>query len=197
MSGAMRRIAPAIFVGTAAVLVVAGADSGAAQLTGSEPSGTKATPSTGNSSTPSESDDSGQGIDSGTGAQDQSGSDSGDGSSNSGSSNNSDSGTGNSSSGTSGSSSSCDVQEIVGPVVQTQWGPVQVAAKVSNGRVCAIRTIQTPDGDHRSVRINAEAVPYLEQAVLAAGNANFDGVSGATVTTEGYRRSLQAILDRA
>ena len=42
MSGAMRRIAPAIFVGTAAVLVVAGADSGAAQLTGSEPSAREA-----------------------------------------------------------------------------------------------------------------------------------------------------------
>ena len=43
--------------------------------------------------------------------------------------------------------------------------------------------------------INARAVPALEAQVLAAGNASFDGVSGATVTSDGYRSSLQAILD--
>ncbi|MDQ1248280.1 MAG: hypothetical protein QG597_2652 [Actinomycetota bacterium] len=92
-------------------------------------------------------------------------------------------------------STSCDSQEIVGPVVRTEWGPVQVAAKVSGGRVCAVRTIQTPDGDRKSIMINTRAVPVLEQQVLAAGNAQIDGVSGATVTTVGYTTSLQAILD--
>lgn len=106
------------------------------------------------------------------------------------------------SSGTNGSagtttSTACDAAEIVGPVVRTEWGPVQVAAKVANGKVCAVRTIQTPDGDRKSVMINARAVPVLEQQVLAAGSANIDGVSGATVTTVGYQTSLQAILDGA
>ena len=82
-------------------------------------------------------------------------------------------------------------------MANTQWGPVQVAATVVNGKVCAVRTIQTPDGDRKSVMINARAVPVLEKQVIAAGDASFDGVSGATVTSEGYRRSLQAILDRA
>lgn len=193
MSGAMRRVAPAILVGTAAVLVVAGADSGAAQLTGSEPS--EQTAGSADGSTTDSSSASGttaSGQDSGSGGSSDSGSDTGSSSdTGSGSSAGSGSDTG------SGSSSNCDVQESIGPTVQTEWGPVQVAAKVSNGRVCAIRTLQTPDGDRKSVRINAEAVPYLEQSVLAAGNASFDGVSGATVTTEGYRTSLQAILDRA
>ena len=99
--------------------------------------------------------------------------------------------------GSSGGTTACDSAEIVGPVVRTEWGPVQVAAKVTNGKICAVRTIQTPDGDRKSVMINAQAVPVLEQQVLAAGSANIDGVSGATVTTVGYQTSLQAILDGA
>lgn len=91
----------------------------------------------------------------------------------------------------------CTAAEVTGPVARTEWGPVQVAAKVQNGRVCSVRTIQYPDGDRKSVSINARALPAIEQQVLAVGDASFDGVSGATVTTEGYRDSLQAILDQA
>ena len=44
--------------------------------------------------------------------------------------------------------------------------------------------------------INQYALPILhDRAVKAA--ASFDGVTGATVTSEGYRASLQAILDGA
>ena len=92
---------------------------------------------------------------------------------------------------------SCTAAEVTGPVARTEWGPVQVAAKVQNGSVCAVRTIQYPDGDRKSVSINTRALPTIEQQVLAAGNASFDGVSGATVTSQGYRESLQAILDQA
>ena len=91
----------------------------------------------------------------------------------------------------------CSAAEQTGPIVRTEWGPVQVAAKVQSGRVCAVRVIQYPDGDRKSVSINARAIPALEQRVLVAGDASFDGVSGATVTSDGYRRSLQAILDQA
>ena len=52
----------------------------------------------------------------------------------------------------------------------------------------------TPDGDRKSISINARAVPELEAAVLASGDANFDNISGATVTSDGYRESLQAII---
>jgi hypothetical protein len=94
-------------------------------------------------------------------------------------------------------SAACTAAEIQGPVVRTEWGPVQVAARVSNGQVCGIRTVTTPDGDRKSAMINARAVPALEEQVLARGDASFQGVSGATVTSDGYRESLQALLDRA
>jgi uncharacterized protein with FMN-binding domain len=85
--------------------------------------------------------------------------------------------------------------DVVGPSVETRWGPVQVEALVSaDGRVCDVQAVQSPSSERRSISINQRALPILhDQAVQSA--ASFDGVTGATVTSEGYRASLQAILD--
>ncbi|MEU1191135.1 FMN-binding protein, partial [Streptomyces sp. NPDC005859] len=37
----------------------------------------------------------------------------------------------------------------------------------------------------------------LNQEAVAAGNADIDSVSGATYTSEGYKKSLQSALDQA
>ena len=79
-------------------------------------------------------------------------------------------------------------------MVQTRWGPVQVAAVTSQGRICDVRAVVVPSSHTRSTAINSRAVPILRQRVLASQSAAFDTVSGATVTSEGYRSSLQAIL---
>jgi uncharacterized protein with FMN-binding domain len=72
---------------------------------------------------------------------------------------------------------------------------VQVAARfTTDGRLCAVDAIRTPDDRGRSVAINDYAVPRLNAEALQVGT-DFDAISGATVTSEGYRRSLQAILD--
>lgn len=90
---------------------------------------------------------------------------------------------------------SCDTaEEVTGPVVQTEWGPVQVAAKVVDGRVCQARAVVYPDGDRKSVFINQQALPIINARAAEQG-VEFDAVSGATVTSEGYRQSLQALLD--
>jgi uncharacterized protein with FMN-binding domain len=86
-------------------------------------------------------------------------------------------------------------KDETGPTVQTRWGPVQVEALVStDGKVCDVQALQSPDGARRSIAINAEALPILHDRALQAGAA-FDAVTGATITSEGYRSSLQAILD--
>jgi uncharacterized protein with FMN-binding domain len=54
-----------------------------------------------------------------------------------------------------------------------------------------------PSGNHRDEEINAYALPVLRQAVLDAQSAHIDTVSGATVTSDGYKQSLQAALDAA
>ena len=86
-------------------------------------------------------------------------------------------------------------KDETGPTVQTRWGPVQVEALVStDGKVCDVQALQSPSGARRSIAINAEALPILHDRAVQSGTA-FDAVSGATITSEGYRSSLQAIVD--
>ncbi len=86
---------------------------------------------------------------------------------------------------------------FTGTPVDTRWGVVQVRITVSGRKVTAAHAIQVPSGNQHDVEINNVAVPILDQAVLAAQNASFDGVSGATVTSDGYKQSLQSALDQA
>jgi len=92
---------------------------------------------------------------------------------------------------------SCTGAEALGPVVQTRWGPVQVAAIVAHGTICEIRAVAVPSSHTRSTVINNRAVPILNDRALASQSAAFQTVTGATVTSEGYRSSLQAILNDA
>ena len=90
----------------------------------------------------------------------------------------------------------CEGKTIDGPTIDTRWGPVQVEAVVSaSGQICDVDAIQSPDSHGRSVRINDEALPILHTEAMKAQSANINGVSGATVTSRGYQRSLQSILD--
>jgi len=93
-------------------------------------------------------------------------------------------------------SGKCEGKAIDGPTVDTRWGPVQVEAVVSaSGQICDVDAIQSPDSHGRSVRINQQALPILHTEVMKAQSARIAGVSGATITSRGYQRSLQSILD--
>lgn len=96
-----------------------------------------------------------------------------------------------------GSGATCaDGQTITGDTIPTRWGPVQVRATVTaDGQVCDSEAVVYPDGDRESISINAYALPIIEQQVQEQG-VSFDGVSGATYTCEGYRQSLQSVLDQ-
>ena len=86
---------------------------------------------------------------------------------------------------------------VTGPVAQTRWGPVQVQVTVSGGKLTDVSVLQSPNGNPRDQQINAYALPILVQETLDAHSANIDMVSGATVTSDGYRQSLQGALDEA
>lgn len=83
-----------------------------------------------------------------------------------------------------------------GPVVGTRYGPVQVKVTLKGGRLIDAIAIQLPEGDQSS-EISGYAGPRLAEAALQAQDATFDAVSGASYTSDGYRRSLQAALDMA
>jgi uncharacterized protein with FMN-binding domain len=84
-----------------------------------------------------------------------------------------------------------------GSTVQTRWGPIEVTITVSKGRITAVTVPIRPNGTFRDAQINAYALPALRQATLDAQSADIDSVSGATVTSDGYRESLQSAVDAA
>lgn len=101
---------------------------------------------------------------------------------------------------TSGSTSSGDTaagKTYDGTTVQTRWGPVQVRITVANGKITDVTAVTYPNANHRDQEINAYALPILRSAALEAQSADIDTVSGATVTSDGYKESLQAAIDAA
>jgi uncharacterized protein with FMN-binding domain len=100
------------------------------------------------------------------------------------------------SSGSSGTRST-KITTYTGSVAQTRWGPVQVKISVQGGRLTKVTILQHPTGNSRDAQINNYALPILINESLTAQSANIDMVSGATVTSGGYVRSLQAALDEA
>jgi len=93
-------------------------------------------------------------------------------------------------------SASSGSSTVTGDVAQTQWGPVQVQLTVQAGKITAVNVLQYPNGNHRDVEINDYALPILIDETVKAQNAQIDMVSGATVTSDGYIRSLQSALDQ-
>ena len=86
---------------------------------------------------------------------------------------------------------------FTGDVADTRWGPVQVQIVVRDGKIVSATAVQFPNGNGHDQEINAYAIPQLQQATVSAGNAQFDSISGATVTSDGYKTSLQSALDKA
>ncbi|MBL3665918.1 FMN-binding protein [Streptomyces sp. M2CJ-2] len=85
---------------------------------------------------------------------------------------------------------------VTGDAAQTQYGAVQVRITVQGGKITEAEAVQSPKGG-QSDQINANAVPKLNQAVIAAQSGEIDAVSGATYTSTGYKKSLQSALDKA
>jgi uncharacterized protein with FMN-binding domain len=86
---------------------------------------------------------------------------------------------------------------VNGAATSTRWGTVQVQVQVRNGQIVDVVLLAVPDANSRDYRINSYAVPVLRSEALAAQSASIDTVSGATVTSKGYIRSLQSALDAA
>ncbi|MEU1403697.1 FMN-binding protein [Streptomyces sp. NPDC005728] len=81
---------------------------------------------------------------------------------------------------------------VAEPTVSTEKGDVQVEVTLDGDRISAVRMLKQPDSAQTE-----GAVPTLIEETLRAQSADVDTVSGATITSEGYRKSLQAALDGA
>jgi uncharacterized protein with FMN-binding domain len=86
---------------------------------------------------------------------------------------------------------------VDGSVVNTRFGSVQVEVTLDGSKIVEITALQLPSGDRRTDQISSYVEPILRSEALQAQSANIDGISGATYTSTGYARSLQAALDSA
>ena len=85
---------------------------------------------------------------------------------------------------------------VVGDAERVTYGTVQVSVTFTGDTITDVTTLQAPHAHARSIAINARATPLLAREAVTAGSARIDTVSGATYTSEGYRRSLQSALDQ-
>lgn len=77
------------------------------------------------------------------------------------------------------------------------YGRVQVKVTVASHRIAAVDVLDYPKDRRTSRYINSQALPLLQQEVIAANSANVDTISGATLTSEAYLRSLNRALSQA
>ncbi|MFJ9559169.1 FMN-binding protein [Streptomyces fuscichromogenes] len=79
---------------------------------------------------------------------------------------------------------------VKGTTVTTDKGPVQVQVTFSGDEISAVTMLQQPNHPQTTA-----AVPVLIAETLKAQSADIDTVSGATITSDGYKESLQAAID--
>jgi uncharacterized protein with FMN-binding domain len=79
---------------------------------------------------------------------------------------------------------------VSGSTLDTEKGPVQVEVTFSGDRIASVRMLRQPNHPQTTA-----AVPKLIEETLQAQSADIDTVSGATITSDGYKESLQAAID--
>jgi uncharacterized protein with FMN-binding domain len=75
------------------------------------------------------------------------------------------------------------------------YGRIQVSLTVDGGKIVAADAVYPVTGN--PVVRNADAIKQLKQETLKKQSAKVDAVSGATLTSAAYQKSLQAALDAA
>jgi uncharacterized protein with FMN-binding domain len=86
---------------------------------------------------------------------------------------------------------------VNGAAVDTDYGPVQVQISLRGSKIISATAIAYPQSSGRDLEINSYAIPMLQQDTVTKQSAQIDTVSGATYTSDGYRKSLQSALDAA
>jgi uncharacterized protein with FMN-binding domain len=84
-----------------------------------------------------------------------------------------------------------------GPAVDAYYGVVQIQAIVQGGQLIGLNALQYPSDRRTSIAINRQALPMLRDEAVAAQRANVDIITGATLTSEAFIRSLDGALGKA
>lgn len=84
-----------------------------------------------------------------------------------------------------------------GGAYDAYWGQVQVEATIQNGTLVSVNTLVYPDHRNTSRSINRRALPLLQKEVIQAQSIRVNLISGATLTSQAYLRSLRSALKSA
>ncbi len=88
------------------------------------------------------------------------------------------------------------VRSATGPPVNFSYGTIAVRVTVRGTKVTRVSVASLSTLEPTSQAISSQAIPALRSEVLGAQSASINGVSGATYTSQGYARSVQAALDQ-
>jgi uncharacterized protein with FMN-binding domain len=77
------------------------------------------------------------------------------------------------------------------------YGRVQVKVNIQGGQIVSVDVLDYPNHSGTSRSINRRALPALESAVIRAQSTRVNNVSGASLTTDAYLRSLKGALKQA
>ena len=86
---------------------------------------------------------------------------------------------------------------FTGPTVNAYYGYVKVQAIVNKGQIKKVVVLQHPNDNGTSRYINSVAMPYLVKEAVQAQGSNINLVSGATLSSEAFVKSLGAALTQA
>ncbi|HVS79452.1 MAG TPA: FMN-binding protein [Candidatus Paceibacterota bacterium] len=84
-----------------------------------------------------------------------------------------------------------------GVVADAFYGPLQVSATITNGKIADIKFLKYPNDRPESIEVNTDSNPILEAEAIRSQSANVDVVSGATQSSEAFSQSLAAALAQA
>lgn len=84
-----------------------------------------------------------------------------------------------------------------GGTYDAYYGPVQVEITVQSGKVVDAQALQFPGHRRTSISINNQALPWLKQEVVQAQSSKINIISGATLTSRAYIKSLADAIKAA
>jgi len=86
---------------------------------------------------------------------------------------------------------------FTGNVADAFYGPLQVKAVISGGKIVDVVFLQYPNDVPTSKEVSAFAIPALKSDAIKKQSAQVDIVSGATQTAEAFRITMGAALSQA
>ncbi len=85
----------------------------------------------------------------------------------------------------------------VGAREYAYYGYVQVAVVVQNGQIANVKVLEHPNDNGTSRYINSIAMPYLVQEAVQAQSQNINLISGATLSSMAFVKSLGTAISKA